>query len=289
MHKSTQAERSAGWQAGGSRQAGTRHVTNVLEETLRAAGGSPPGAILERVSSSQPAGKAEGAVQTTHVACGMRQNGSDEPPQPVGTMIVKYSAVPACSQRNKVEAPAAIAAALLTAGLLLHLTSGRSCCWLPLLTPREAPAPGTTESSVGSPNLRRLPPVLQQQVLDDLAPWRASGVSLEMVEQAYCNSHEDGFRLQVWMQGPSLSVSTAGTSTSRTRSRARWPLPSPPLPTWRRPSNGSLHVAGLTSAWGHPEPGHAAHAVLSQPPEGSPRPRLGARAAGHVSWPLADV
>ena len=83
---------------------------------------------------------------------------------------------------------------LLTGALLASMPKGQGALNL-LVVLRDTDSRNERLGSRGGP--WGLQPVLLQQIRGDLAPWRESGVSLRMVEQAYCNSHEDGFRLQV--------------------------------------------------------------------------------------------
>ena len=85
---------------------------------------------------------------------------------------------------------------LLAGALLAFMPSGQGAL-KKLLVMRGTDSGGGGERLGSSGRPWRLQPVLLQQIRGDLAPWRESGVSLRMVEQAYCNSHEDGFRLQV--------------------------------------------------------------------------------------------
>ena len=60
----------------------------------------------------------------------------------------------------------------------------------------------SSSSSRSGDGPRRLPRVLVRQIRADLKPWRRTGITLLMVEQAYCRSHEDGFRFQVGRRRP---------------------------------------------------------------------------------------
>ena len=143
---------------------------------------------------------------------------------------------------------------LLTGALLASMPKGQGALNL-LVVLRDTDSRNERLGSRGGP--WGLQPVLLQQIRGDLAPWRESGVSLRMVEQAYCNSHEDGFRLQVGLLLLLLLLLHLACTCGRAAASRPHPAPASlgvcllhPLPwSGRFCTDAPLAASSCQSAW----------------------------------------
>ena len=81
-----------------------------------------------------------------------------------------------------------------------RMSGGAKAACLPLNQLWVHPASPQVSCTAGSPSPHHRPAAQYQKLLSqigrELSPWQDSGITLEMVERAYCTNYEKSFRFQ---------------------------------------------------------------------------------------------